>query len=156
MRPALSVLEPALIERVIDEALTVLERTGVLIEDERALARLAPLGMVADPASGRVRFPRAVVERALASAPSSATLHDRDGAPAAVLEGDNVHFVPASSALRILDRRTQVAREPRTPDFVEYVRLADGLKNISYLSTAFIPKDIPQDVADAWRLYLVL
>ncbi|NJD33082.1 MAG: hypothetical protein FIB04_14485, partial [Gammaproteobacteria bacterium] len=100
--------------------------------------------------------PRAVVERALATTPSSRTLHDRDGTPAAVLEGDDVHFVPASSALRILDRRTQVAREPRTPDFVEYVRLADGLKHISYLSTAFIPKDIPQDVADAWRLYLVL
>ncbi|HEY7923855.1 MAG TPA: trimethylamine methyltransferase family protein, partial [Vicinamibacteria bacterium] len=30
------------------------------------------------------------------------------------------------------------------------------LRNIDYLSTAFIPKDIPQDIADAWRLYLVL
>jgi trimethylamine--corrinoid protein Co-methyltransferase len=56
----------------------------------------------------------------------------------------------------VLDRRTQKARVPLTPDFVEYVRLADGLKNISYLSTAFIPTDIPQDVADVWRLYLVL
>ena len=64
--------------------------------------------------------------------------------------------MPASSALRILDRKTQKAREPKTADFVEYVKLADGLKNIAYLSTAFIPKDIPQDIADAWRLYLVL
>ncbi len=63
---------------------------------------------------------------------------------------------PGSSALRVLDRRSQKARTPLTPDFVEYVRLADGLKNISYLSTAFIPTDIPQDVADVWRLYLVL
>ena len=64
--------------------------------------------------------------------------------------------MPASSALRILDRKTQEQREPKTPDFVEYVKIADGLKNIAYLSTAFIPKDIPQDIADAWRLYLVL
>jgi trimethylamine--corrinoid protein Co-methyltransferase len=64
--------------------------------------------------------------------------------------------VPASSALRVLDRKTDKAREPKTADFIEYVKLADGLKNISYLSTAFIPKDIPQDMADAWRLYLVL
>ena len=156
MRPALSVLEPSLVERVIDEALTVLERTGVHIDDTRAQARLGELGTVTVTASGRVKFPRAVVERALASAPSSLTLHDRDGERAAVLAHDNVHFVPASSALRVLDRRTQAAREPVTADFVEYVRLADGLRNISYLSTAFIPKDIPQDVADAWRLYLVL
>ena len=156
MRPTLSVLEPTLVDRVIDEAMSVLERTGVLIEDERALERLGTVGIAADPSSGRVCFPRATIERALATTPSSVTLHDRDGAPAAVLEGDNVHFVPASSALRVLDRRTQKAREPNTPDFVEYVKLADGLRNLSYLSTAFIPKDIPQDVADVWRLYLVL
>ena len=156
MRPTLSVIEPALVDRVIDEALAVLENTGVLIEDERALKRLAGVGLAADATTGRVHFPRASVERALATAPSSVTLHDRDGEIAAVLEGDNVHFVPASSALRVLDRRTQKVRAPLTPDFVEYVRLADGLKNISYLSTAFIPTDIPQDVADVWRLYLVM
>jgi trimethylamine--corrinoid protein Co-methyltransferase len=156
MRPTLSVVEPGLVQRVIDEALAVLERVGVHVDDERALARLAGLGLPADPASGRLRLPRESVERALASAPSSLTLHDRDGVPAAVLEGDNVHFVPASSALRVLDRRTQQARDPQTLDFVEYVKLADGLRNISYLSTAFIPRDVPQELSDAWRLYLVL
>lgn len=156
MRPSLQVLEPSLLGRIVDEALTVLERTGVHIEDEHALARLATVGIAPDQATHRVMFPRAVVEKALRDAPSSITLHDRDGEKAAVLEGDNVHFVPASSALRVLDRKTQKAREPGTADFVEYVKLADGLKNISYLSTAFIPKDIPQDIADAWRLYLVL
>ena len=156
MRPSLSVLEPALLDRIFDEALTVLARTGVHIEDEHALARLATVGIVGDKATSRVVFPRSVVEQALKDAPSGVTLHDRDGNPAAQLEGDNVHFVPASSALRILDRKTQKAREPGTTDFVEYVKLADGLENIAYLSTAFIPKDIPQDIADAWRLYLVL
>ena len=34
--------------------------------------------------------------------------------------------------------------------------IADGFRNIDYLSTAFIPRDIPQDIADAWRLYMVL
>ena len=156
MRPALSLLEPALVERVIDEAMAVLGRTGVHIGDKRALERLGRLGLMTDPASGRVAFPRPVVEQALDTAPSALTLHDRDGMPAAVLEGDNVHFVPASSALRVLDRDTHAAREPCTADFVEYVRVADGLKNISYLSTAFVPADVPQDVADVWRLYLAL
>ncbi len=156
MRPSLTVLEPGLPGRIVDEALSVLERTGVLIEDPHALERLAQAGIHADPATSRVTFPRATVEQALADAPSSITLHDREGTAYATLEGDNVHFVPASSALRILDRKTQAQREPKTADFVEYVKLADGLKNIAYLSTAFIPKDIPQDIADAWRLYLVL
>jgi trimethylamine--corrinoid protein Co-methyltransferase len=156
VRPSLVVLEPSLPGRIVDEAMTVLERTGVHIEDEHALLRLAKAGLRADEATSRVTFPRAVVEQALRDAPASLTLHDREGQPAAVLEGDTVHFVPASSALRILDRRTQEAREPSTSDFVEYVKLGDGLRNIAYLSTAFIPKDVPQDIADAWRLYLVL
>ena len=149
-------LEPALVDRIIDEAFSVLEQVGVQIDDERALARLDQGGIGRDGASGRVHFSRMAVEHALASAPASLTLHDRDGQPSAVLEGDNVHFVPASSALRILDRQTQQHREATTADFVEYVKLADGLRNLSYLSTAFVPKDVPSDLSDAWRLYLVL
>jgi len=95
------------------------------------------------------------VEEALESAPSSITLYDRDGNPHATLEGDKVHFIPCSSALRILDRRTGEIRNPESIDYVEYVKVANGLKHLSYLSTAFIPKDVPQDIADAWRLYLV-
>jgi trimethylamine--corrinoid protein Co-methyltransferase len=150
------VLEPPILERILEEAFIVLEKIGVLIEDPHALARLKKVGLTADPSTNRVTYPRALVEKALADAPSSLTLHDRDGNPTRILEGNRVHFVPASSALRVLDRKTQQVRNPRTPDFVEYVKLADGLRNIDYLSTAFIPKDIPQDMADAWRLYLVL
>lgn len=156
MRPRLTVLEPAIIEQIVDQAFIVLEQSGVLIEDPHALKRLEKAGLTADPSDNRVRMARSTVEKALSQAPSSVTLHNRDGEPSAVLEGDNVHFVPASSALRILDRKTQEHRNPNTPDFIEYVKVADGLKNIDYLSTAFIPKDIPQDIADAWRLYLVL
>jgi trimethylamine--corrinoid protein Co-methyltransferase len=156
MRATLQILERPLIERVVDEALSVLETNGILIEDPHSRERLLGYGLPADAESHRVKFPRATVEKALQTAPSSIVLHDRDGNPYARLEGDNVHFVPASSALRILDRKTEEPREGTTADFIEYVKLADGLKNIAYLSTAFIPKDIPQDFADAWRLYLVL
>jgi trimethylamine---corrinoid protein Co-methyltransferase len=156
MRPVLSVLEPELVDRILDEAFDVLARKGVLIEDPHARERLAALGLPTDPADHRVRMPRAVVERAIESAPSSIDLYGRDGELAATLADDRVHFVPASSALRILDHRSGAVREPSTADFIEYVKLADRLRNIAYLSTAFIPKDIPQDMADAWRLYLVL
>ena len=140
----------------MDEALSILEKTGVLVENPQSFARLTEMGLPGNRETHRVTFPRPMVEAALASAPSSITLHDRDGKPSAVLEGDRTHFVPASSALRILDRRTQEIREGNSKDFVEYVKIADGFKNIDYLSTAFIPRDVPQDIADAWRLYMVL
>jgi len=105
MRPVITVLEPSLPGRIVDEALEVLAVTGVHIEEAGALARLEKLGLAAD-AGHRVRLPRAMVEQALQTAPSSVTLHTRDGAPHATLAGDAVHFVPASSALRVLDRHT--------------------------------------------------
>jgi trimethylamine--corrinoid protein Co-methyltransferase len=152
----MEILEPALVSRIVDEALSVLEKTGVLVENPHAFKRLVEIGLTGNEETHRITFPRKALEEALATAPSSLTLHDRDGNPAATLEGDEVHFVPASSALRILDRKTQEIREGSSKDFVDYVKIADGLKNISYLSTAFIPRDIPQDIADAWRLYMVL
>ena len=155
MRPALRLLEPELVDRIVDEAMDLLATQGVLIEEAHARERLAPYGLVPD-ADRRLRLPRATVERALATAPSSIALYGRDGELAATLEGDEVHFVPASSALRILDHRSGEMRPPTSADFIEYVKLGDGLKNIAYLSTAFIPAEVPQELADAWRLYLVL
>jgi len=152
----MSILETPLIERIVDEAMSVLETTGVLVENDEAFQKLLSLGFTGDAETHRVTFPRPLIEEALSSAPASLTLHDRDGNPHATLEGDRVHFVPASSALRILDRKTGEIRDPSSPDFVDYVKIANGMKHLSYLSTAFIPKDVPQDIADAWRLYMVL
>jgi trimethylamine---corrinoid protein Co-methyltransferase len=156
LRPKLSVLEPQIVEQIVDQALTVLEQTGVLVENQHAFDRLVAAGLQGNTGTRRITISRAMAEAALEAAPSSITLYDRQGEAAATLEGDRVHFVPASSALRILDWRTQEMREGGSKDFVEYVKIAHGLKHIDYLSTAFIPRDVPQDIADAWRLYMTL
>ena len=67
-----------------------------------------------------------------------------------------MHFVPGSSGLKVLDHRTGETRLANSADFVEYVRLADGLEHIAYLATAFSTDDIEAGVSDAWRLYLCL
>ncbi len=156
MRPRLEILETSLIDRIVDEALSILETRGVLVDHVPSFDRLREGGLSGDSESQRITFPRAAVEAAIESAPSGFTLYDRDGKEHARLEGDRVHFVPASSALRILDRSSGEIRDADSGDFVEYIKVADSLKNIAYLSTAFIPKDVPVDIADAWRLYLAI
>ncbi len=156
MRPRLETLERSLIERILDEAFEVLGQLGVRVEDPRSFERLTAAGLPGDPRTHRITFPRERVEAAVESAPGAVRLYDRDGDLHATLEGDRVHFVPASSALQVLDRPTQEPRDPTTADFIEYVKVGDRLRHIDYLSTAFSPKDVPQEIADAWRLYLVL
>jgi trimethylamine--corrinoid protein Co-methyltransferase len=64
--------------------------------------------------------------------------------------------VPGSSGLKILDHRSGQTRLANTRDFIEYVRVCDGLSNIAYLATAFSTNDLEPQVSDAWRLYLCL
>jgi trimethylamine---corrinoid protein Co-methyltransferase len=156
MRPRLQVLEPPLITSIVDEAKRLLDEVGMEIRGPGMRARLLDAGLPTTP-EGRVRFPPDVVERAIASAPREFRLFDRDGVERANLGGDRVHFVPGSSGLRVLDHRTGEARLANTADFVEYVRLGDGLEHLGYLATAFSTnEDIEPQVSDAWRLYLVL
>jgi trimethylamine--corrinoid protein Co-methyltransferase len=157
MRPRLEVLEPELIGAIVAEAKRLLAEVGMEVRGPGLRARLLEHGLPTDATGTRVLFPPEVVDRAIASAPRSFVLHDRDGAPHAELGGDRVHFVPGSSGLKVLDHRTGEVRLATTADFVEYIRLGDGLEHIAYLATAFSTNaDIEAQVSDAWRLYLAL
>lgn len=156
MRPTIQLLSPELIARIVDEAVRVLATVGMELHGPRLRERLLKSGLRLDARGQRVLFPEEVTRAAIARAPSSITLYDRDGAPHATLAGDRVHFVPGSSGLNVVDRASGQFRPAQTADFVDYVRLADGLEHIAYLATAFSTDDVPAPVADAWRLYLVL
>ena len=158
MRPQLKVIDEALLLLILNEAKRILAEIGVEIRGAQLRQRVldSEPSLKFDSAGERILFLAEVVERAIATAPPEFTLYNRDGAPHATLGGDRVHFVPGSSGLKMLDHRTGETRLAKTPDFVDYVRLADGLKNIAYLATAFSTNDIEPHVSDAWRLYLCL
>lgn len=157
MRPSLNIISDQLITQILDEAKRILSEIGVEVRGTQLRQRLLDHGLKLDSAGERILFPAEVVEWAIQATPSSFTLYDREGNLQAKLGGDNVHFVPGSSGLKVLDYRTGETRLANTADFVEYVRLADGLEHIAYLATAFSTNDdIEADVSDAWRLYLCL
>ena len=157
MRPTLNIISGELISGIVDEAMRIMAETGMDIRGPKLRQRLLDHGLKTDASGTRILFPGDVVERAIASAPGTFTLYDRDGNPHAELGGNKVNFVPGSSGLKILDHRTGQVRLSNSTDFVEYVRLADGLENIGYLATAFSTnQDIEPQVSDAWRLYMSL
>jgi trimethylamine--corrinoid protein Co-methyltransferase len=146
-------VEADLIRQILAEAKQILAEVGVEVMGQALRERLLDYGLRQDPSSGRVLFPPDVVDQAIATTPRSFTLYNRNGDPHAHLGGDNVHFVPGSSGVKVLDHRTGETRAAATADFIEYVRLADGLPHIAYLATAFSTGDIEPQVSDAWRLY---
>jgi trimethylamine---corrinoid protein Co-methyltransferase len=157
MRPRLEILEPPLIQAILDEAKRLLAEVGMEIRGQGLRQRLLDRGLPTDAAGARILFPVDVVEQAISDAPRSFTLFDRDGLAHADLGGDRVHFVPGSSGLKVLDHRSGEVRLATTADFVDYIRLGDGLEHIAYLATAFSTNaDIEPQVSDAWRLHLAL
>ncbi len=157
MRPTLNVLTDELIRKVLDEAKRIMAETGMEIRGDKLRQRMLDHGLKTDRTGERVLFPADVVDDAIASTPESFTLYNRDGEPHAEIGGNNVHFVPGSSGLKILDHRTGETRLSDSTDFIEYARLCDGLEHIAYLATAFSTnQDIEPQVSDAWRLYLTL
>ncbi|HXV36893.1 MAG TPA: trimethylamine methyltransferase family protein, partial [Myxococcota bacterium] len=157
MRPTLHTLGDDLIQRVLGEAKAILGEIGMEIRGPELRGRLLEYGLKTDAGGKRILFPPGEIDKAIASAPKRITLYDRDGNPHAELGGNNVHFVPASSGLKILDHRSGKIRLANSTDFIEYARLCDGLEHIAYLATAFSTNnDIEPQVSDAWRLYMCL
>jgi trimethylamine--corrinoid protein Co-methyltransferase len=156
MRPTLNVLSDQLIGEILTEAKRIMAQTGMEIRGEGLRQRLLDHGLKTDD-NGRVLFTPDVVDAAIASAPKSFTLYDRDGNPYTELGGYNVHYVPGSSGLKIQDHRSGETRLSNSTDFIEYARICDGLEHIAYLATAFSTnEDIESQVSDAWRLYMTL
>jgi len=142
--------------RIFDEALAILEKVGVFVENDEALQLLDGAGARIEKSKGRVLIPPHLVIRALATAPGRIRIFNRKGEDVMDLGGDRVHFNPGSAALRVFDFELRRARTPITEDLVNFSRLIDALPNYAAQSTGIIPGDVPEDLADRFRLFVAL
>jgi len=156
VRPKVELLGPDLVERVIGEGLALLVDPGVRVHNEEALGLLAEAGADVDRERQIARIPEHVVRRALETAPSEFYLFTLDGQPAVHYGGDDVQFNPCSTALTILDSRTQRQRPPVTADLVRFVKLIETLPELDAQSTALVCSDVPAEIADLYRLHVAL
>lgn len=156
MRPVLRFLNEPLLVQIVDEAYTLLAKLGVEIHNRGILEMLAAHGASVDMEKQHAFLPRAVIDKALATAPSSFRLYDVLGNQTHDFSDDHVYFTPGSAAIHILDYKTQKMRKPVTADYISYVKLMTGLKNIASQSTAMIPGDVPEKISDSYRLFLGL
>jgi len=153
-RPKLEMLSESFIDQIVSEALDVLGKTGVLIENDEALRLLAAAGCECKGQS--VLFKEDLVEESLKTAPHSIKVYDRSGDLAMNLEGDAIYFDPGSGALTILDPVTLEERDPVTKDLIRFAILTDALPNLAAQSTEMISTDVPKAMQDRYRLYIGL
>jgi len=144
-------------KRIAEAALDVLERSGVAAYSDTAYRALTQAGGEGDDESRIVRLPRSMVEDAVASNPSSVTLHSRDGEFDCVLEKNRVHYGTGGTAIYVLDPDTGERRPSRTEDVILNARLIDALENVHLFTINVFPNDVEdKDHIDATRFFHAL
>ncbi len=153
-RPTVRFLSDQLIEQIVAEARDVLETLGVEIHNPGVVSMLADHGARVE--GDRVHITGDIIDTALGTAAPTFQLYDVLGGQTHDFSGNNVHFTPGSAAISMLDHGSQSARPPNTKDYVDYVKVAAGLKNVAGQSTSIVPSDVHEKIQDSYRLFLSL
>lgn len=110
--------------------LETLARVGVEIHSDRALEVARRAGAFVQ--GSRVKFPPALVEKCIRSAPSRVVLCDRHGERKLMLEGGRFHFGAGPTAIYTIDPFTGERRIPGVEDTRRASRVMDALPNIDF------------------------
>jgi trimethylamine--corrinoid protein Co-methyltransferase len=153
--PQFAVLSESQMQDLHLAALEVLRRTGIRFYHQGALDMLRQAGaFVSD--GNLVKFPAALVDEAIASAPSRIIMCGRDGEPALFLEGTKVWFGTGSDCLNFLDPETGEHRPFTQADIIDGYHLCDALPNIHFVMSIGIPSDVHPDLAYDVQMALML
>lgn len=152
--PRAALLSKPAIEKILDEAMTLLEETGIILEDDETRKILGEMGAEIANEGGRVKIKRKMIENAIESTPKGLTLHELAGGPKFTFGDGTIHFNPGSAALFIYDAVESVMRLPLIDDVVRFSKLSDTLEHIEATSTAIIPSEVPDEVSDSIRLFI--
>ena len=147
-------LTEAQIQQIHQASLTVLERTGLCVENARALALYRQGGARVE--GNRVYIPPALVEKALEKAPSTVLLAGRDPAHDLILEGRRVYLGTGGSPTSVLDPGADAIRPGTLRDLANLARLADALEHCDFIVVPLHPTGVPEAAVPVNRFYACL
>ena len=156
MQPKIEFLSTELVDRILDEAYQLMLNPGIKVQSVEARQLLAEAGAQVEKDSEVVKIPQEVAEKALETVPHVFTVYDRLGNPSVTYGGDVVQFDPGSSGVHIFDPETLEHKTSYANDLARVVKIAEMLPQYDAQSTAIVCNEIPKEVGDLYRLYVVL
>jgi len=147
-------LSQAQVQEIHQASLTVLETTGILVENETALRLYREGGASVD--GHRVRIPRAMVDAALKTVPHRVVLAGRLPEHDIVLEGRRVYAGTGGSPTMVLDAGADTPRPCTLRDVAMMARLADALEHCDFVVAPLYPTDVPREDVPVNRFYACL
>jgi len=141
------------IEEIHRNSLEILETSGVMIYNDRALKILSENGALVDSDTRIVTFPPRMIEEQIKKAPSRFTLYGREKKNHITHRPGKVYTSTGGSPLYILDIETGQRRLATLQDLKDIITLVDALGHIDLISLPVYPNDVPKEKVDLNRFY---
>ncbi len=141
-------------EEIHSAVLEVLERVGVIMHHPKALEIVKKAGAYVEGNS--VKFPPALVEKCIRSAPSRIILCDRNGNRKIHLENSKFFFGTGPTTNYTIDPFTGERKNPTIEDTARAAKVMDALPNIDYVMDFGTAKDVRDDIADVYMFEAML
>jgi trimethylamine--corrinoid protein Co-methyltransferase len=121
----------------------VLSETGIHLPHAEARQLLKAAGAREDK-DGRVLLTEAMVEDAIAKAPSRIPWYNQTQDKEFPLEINRVYFGAGSDSLYVTDRKTEGVRRARLQDVIDNVRVLETLPGFDFVMSMGLPEDVEE------------
>ena len=142
----LNILKNADYSDIHSATLNVLEKTGVYVEDVKAIEVFYSHGATIDHKKKIVKLPSTMVEEAIQSSPSEVKLAGLTSENDIILKENKTAFANFSSNIQLVDPQTGIIRQSNKEDLAAATRLCDAIAEIGIYSRALYPLDKPSKV----------
>ncbi|MEM2122792.1 MAG: trimethylamine methyltransferase family protein [Candidatus Bathyarchaeia archaeon] len=143
------VLDSAEIYSIHSSAMEVLERVGVLIENDFILDLLKRVGAEVDGKTKIARFAEYLIKDKVTKVPSNFTLYSRSGQKLRVGKKRPL-VIPSANATRILDIQSREPRPATKEDVEQTCKLSDALEHTDICSPSVLPQDVEPELMDIY------
>lgn len=153
--PRFRVLSDDQIEQIVLAAEDILQETGTLVYEDRALALLQEAGCVIEKGN-LVHIPAQLVENSVKSAPSRIVLAGRDREKRMALEANQIYYGTGSDCPFLLDPYTGERRRYTFKDVYNAAKIADALPHIDFHMSVGLTSDVPIGTYDRHQFLAML
>ncbi len=134
-------LSEAEVQRIHEASIEVLETIGLANAIPSCVELITAAGGTYTD-SGRLLFPRALIEDALAKAGRGFTLYGQNPEYDLDLSDNKLYFGTAGAAVHVVDPRTREYRESTLADLYNAARIVDRMEHIHYFQRSMVARDL--------------
>ena len=135
-------LTDAEVNRIHEAVLQILDEIGLSLAPESGIKAMTAYGAVYSEEDERIRFPRAVVEKALKDANRNLTIHGREPKHDLHPGGHRVHYGTAGAAVHIANIETGEYDESTLADLHSAAKITDHLDNVHFFQRCMVARDL--------------